>query len=181
MPRTSALAVDPVLDAFETEVLRLLLTQRECLPHARNGQPQAPSDAYAAQVAKDMGQGRSREVRRLLALMLCNVRDGVPLETVKLVTRRLEAACEHVAGAPRLRPLTVLNRRETREQCLLDLAQLRVQANEEDPDALTALIAHCAQYAEILSEIMTEAERALMECLAGPAVAAPSHRLTLLK
>lgn len=161
MPR-SAIATDPVLDAVENDCLQIILNQRAALPHAANGQPKAQSDDYAAQVRKEMIAGRSREIRRLFAVLRGDVRDGVSSEEATLVLRRLIAGIEQEAKGPRPRPVSAWNRAETRQDCLVDLSQLRVEATPDDPDALSEGIQQIARYRALLDDFQSDLERRLV-------------------
>lgn len=158
MPR-NALALDPALDAVERDCLTVLSVQRSTLPHAANGQPRAPSDAYAAQVRKEMLAGRSREIRRVAAVVLCDVRDGIPPEQSTLILRRIIAAAEQEARSPRPREISAWNRAETRQDCLFDLAQLRVESCPDDPIALSEAIRECARTRALLDSYQADLER----------------------
>jgi hypothetical protein len=164
------------------DVLLLILSQRDELPHAANGRPIAPSNPSAAQILKDMGQGKSREVERLLTVLLCNTVDGVQMDIVKLVLRRIEAAIDLVGRTTGPRPISALNRRETREECLLNLTQLRAEADQNDVDALRALIEQCAHYLSALNELRTEADRRLIWLVGGgESPSAPRPHLVRMK
>lgn len=160
MPRSSFAPATGVHE-ITRDILLLLLNQRSELPHAANGKPAAPSDPSAAQILKDMGQGKSQEIARLLTVLTCNARDGVAPEIIKLVSRRIDAAVDAAARASGPRPLSAINRRETREECLLNLTQLRAEADHDDAEALRALAEQCAHYRDALDELQREAERRL--------------------
>ena len=106
-------AVQVALDAEVEGLEQLLYAQRASLPHARNGKSRPPSSAYAAQVLKDMKQGKSQEFRRIMAVLLTNLADGVPLHVVRLVPERMARALEFAAGEGRPRPVRALNLMET--------------------------------------------------------------------
>lgn len=147
------------LDEYTADVLGLLLSQREILPRAANGKPIAASDAYAAHVLKDMGVGKSQEIRRMLAVMITNLRDGVPPTIVRNWLRRIEAIIDVESGQYRPRSLVAMCRRETREQALVDLAQLRVVQDEHDLDALLHIEGELSSYLAIAQEMMAETQR----------------------
>lgn len=180
MPRSSVFAA-PAVDQIAKDCLLLLFAQREELPHAANGRPVAPSSPCAAQILKDMGQGKSQEITRLLTVLTCNTADGVAADVVKLVLRRIEAAIDVVARTSGPRPLSALNRRETREECLLTLTQFRAEADPDDIDALRALVDQCAHYRDALGDLQSEAERRIAWLLGASGLVTERPQLVRLK
>jgi hypothetical protein len=164
MTRTTACAA---LDEYVADLMALQFSQRGALPRAENGRTIAPSDSYAAQVMKDMTGGRSAELRRLVAVWVCNLRDGVNLPTVKLILRRIESILDVEAGTYRPRSMIALHRRETREQGVLDLAQFRTTQDESDLEALRAQSQQLAAYQTILEELQYETDRRIAIALSG--------------
>lgn len=143
-----------VLDNHTADLLRLKLAQRDTLPRAANGRSMAPSDEYVVSVLKDMQQGKSREIYRLLATDLCALRDGVKRPIVKQWLRRYEAILDFHSGHSRERSLIALSRAETREECEVNLAQLRISASTEtDRDALENLSRKLSDYQGVFMEL----------------------------
>lgn len=148
------------LDAYTDDLRTLHLAQRDTLPHAANGKTIVPSDPYAAQVDRDIRAGKSREIHRLLAVGITNLRDGAPLAAVVARPLREIAIYQVEAREYQPRPMIALVRRETREQALLDLAQLRaIHAGDNDLDAKRELASSIRAYRAILDEMEWENDR----------------------
>ena len=174
---TPTLTLDSPIDDYAADLVALTLAQRDDLPKAKNGRPAAPGCAYAAHVVKDMASGKSAEFKRLMAVLVTNLRDGVPRDVVNGVVRRMEAILDVEAGAYRPRSIVALSRRETREQCLVDLAQLRIGPdNENDPEALAQLVGELTSYMSVADELRAEAERRIVYLRCGQSVDAPRDR-----
>lgn len=161
-PSTALALVQAGTGALEADLTALLLSQREDLPRAANGQPMAPSDAYAAQVWKDLQSGRSAAIRQLLAVLLTNRVDGVKPHVLLAFTRRLEAILGlHEPAEPTPRPLRALNVAETRANHAFDLAQFDVIAREDDPDALARAVRAADAQVVATEAVRDECERRL--------------------
>lgn len=130
-PKTPQDRADGDRPDLGTALTTLLLHGRDALPHALNGRPIPPSDPSAANIRREMQQGRSREFHRLLTVMLCDLKDGVPFPLVVAPLRQMLATLEREAvkrhQAARLdRPVMSLLVRETKAQARFDLAELKV-------------------------------------------------------
>lgn len=139
-----------------TAITAAILKQRDCLPHTLNGRPMSPSTVAAANIRREMQQGRSAEVKRLLTVLACDLEDGVPLATVLSTLDQMAAYLRLVAGdqAPEPRDLTVLVRNETRAQGRLDLAQLRLLETPTSEAALSEVIEAKNDYHTKLDALM---------------------------
>lgn len=165
-------------EALAEALTTLVLESRQTLPRAANGRPMAPSDARAAQIRKDMGQGRALPIHSLLTVLECDVRDQVPFSEIIAPLRQmiahLEVLC--VAGAlrPAERPMPSLVRSETKAQGRADLAQLRVMERPECPSSLEDAIRESSQHRSALAtfEIACEQQLAKVRTARKPAGAA---------
>ena len=141
---------------------QLLLQGRDALPHAQNGRPIPPSDPRAANIRKEMQQGRSREFHRLRTVMACDLRDGVPFALVVAPLRQLIADMEVEAVAGMLhRPVPALLRRETKAQAVCDLAELKVAASPTCEQALREAIREASQHEAAIVDLRSGLEREL--------------------
>lgn len=180
MPRSAFVPASGVRE-IANDILLLVLNQRGELPHAANGKPLAPTNPAAAQILRDMRQGVSQEFARVLTVLTCNAADGVATDVIKLVTRRIDAAIDASAHPETPRPLSALNRRETREECLLNLTQLRAEADHDDVDAMRALVEQCAHYRTALDELQREGERRIIWLVGGGAFSTLRPHLVRVK
>lgn len=155
------------LDNFEQDLLELLFQCSDELPRAGNGRPIASGDSYADQVLKDMRGGVSREVRRVVAVLLSYLNRGAKRARVRLFTQRLDAIVAAYGRTDEPRPIRYLNRRETREDGLLDLAQLRLEADPDDLEALTGLIRQASFYRAAFDDLIEEAQDAVVRLRGG--------------
>lgn len=146
-----------------TDCITLLHDARATLPTQLNGRPKAPSDPYAAQVRKEITQGRSQEFKRLYAVLACDLCDGVPLPTVLAPLRRMIAQLttthEQRTKDAATRPIMTLIRCETAAQAQLDLAQLRLCAQPGSRAALVEAVRCATGYSAILDELVSACER----------------------
>lgn len=136
---------DPAPEAHA--ITQKLLAHRKALPHALNGKP-IPGAAQAAQIRKDMQQGKSAEVRRLLTVLQDDVLSGVPLPTVLSVLDDMAAFLRLAAGdlPPVPRDLAVLHRMEQRVQARLDDAQMKALARPGCAEALADVLRAADEY-----------------------------------
>lgn len=165
------------LDNFEADLLRILIDCEKDLPHAANGRAVASGDDYADQVLKEMKSGRSKEVRRLLAVLLAFVRRGAKRANVCAFATRLNAICRGFNREESPRPIRFLNRREQREDGMLDMAQLRLEADPDDLTALEGLVSQASHYRLALDELCEEAQDRIVELRAR----ASGSRLALVE
>lgn len=145
-------AVGVGLDAIVTTLVTRTLEARDGLPRVGRGH-KAPSSEAAAQVLKEMGQGRSREWARLMTVARCNMHDGVDVEVVVAPFLLAVAALRQDAKPRTDRPLAVVQRLETKAQAALDLAQLRLAESPESIAAHEAVLAEHAHYATHFNEL----------------------------
>lgn len=142
-----------------------LLSGRDILTRAANGHTKAVSDPYAAQVRRDMRQGRSAEFKRLRAVAICDLKDGVPFPLVVAPFRQfitdleMEAVTLHREKTER--PLPALVRTETKAQSALDLAQLRVVESPTSTQALEDALREAGMYRSALDAFTAGCERTL--------------------
>lgn len=123
------------------------------LQKAANGDPIAPSDPAAANISREMKDGRSQEWKRLMTKKLCDQRDGVPTEA--LVADLEFAIAVLRARAPKFRvdrPLGALNARETKAQARLDLAQFRLAESPDDESVIQEALNAAQHYADTFGE-----------------------------
>lgn len=165
------------LDAHEEDLLKILDDCVEDIPHAGNGKPVA-GNAYADQVLKEIRGGRSKEVRRVVAVLLSMLDRGAKRPGVRLFAQRLDAILARHGSAVESRPIRLLNRRETREDGMFDLAQLRIEANPDDLDSLTGLVRQAAFYRSALDELIEEAHDRIVVLRSG---ASRERRLQLVE
>ena len=149
-----------------TALTTLLLHARDALPKALNGRPIPPSDPRARNVRHEMQQGRSREFSRLLAVMRCDLKDGVPFPLVIAPLRQMLATLERDAVAQhearRLeRPLTALIQRETKAQARFDLAELKVAESPACETALSEAIREATTHEAAIEAVREGLERQL--------------------
>lgn len=154
------------LDNYESDLLRLLDQACEEIPHARNGRAVA-GDAYADQVMKDIKAGRSKEVRRLLAVLLAMLQRGAKRPAVRLFAQRLDAILARHGSDDQPRAIRILNRRETREDGMLNLTQMRLEADPDNVDALEGVVRQAAFYRCALDELVEEANDRIVALRAG--------------
>lgn len=165
-----SLGVEP--HAVASDLNDLLRAQRRSLPLSANNTPIPPSDPQAAEILKQIGQGRSKEFERLLTVMLCNLHDGVPFSLVTAPLRRMlthleveskliEASRKRERGPVAVKPLAGLMRRETREQSRLDLAQLKLAESPESVEALREVVDAANQYRPELDALTSTCEEKL--------------------
>lgn len=168
-----------VLDNFEADLLKLLDECAEDLPHAANGRPVASGDAYADDVLKSIRGGKSKEVRRLLSVLLAYIRRGndKTRARARLFAQRLDAILAGYNRNDQPRPIRILNRRETREDGMLDLAQLRLEADPDDLGSLELLVRQAAFYQCALTELIEEAQDRIVVLRSAP----PSRHLSLVR
>lgn len=144
---------------------KLLLDARAVLPHGLNGSPPAPSDPRAANIRREMQQGRSSEFKRLLTAMTCDLRDGVPFALVVAPLRQMIATLE-IAAVDGLRqradrPVLTLIRRETRAQARSDLAQFKVAESPTSTSALADVVREASAHLVTLTDLIDGCEREL--------------------
>lgn len=153
------------LDGIAQDLTNLVVNARASLPHERNGRPFAPSDQYAANVRREMRQGRSAEFKRLLAVAQCDLRDGVPFSEVCAPYRRLIAQLEVVAVAGALkkpdRPTPTLMRKATKEFSEFAVASLTLVERPDSREAAEAVLREVQDVTEVLDGIETACERQL--------------------
>lgn len=140
-----------------------ILGERAGLPHELNGRPKCPSSVAAAQIRRDMQQGRSAEVRRLLTVLGCDVIDGVPLPTVLSVLDQMAAYLRLIAGdrTPDQRDLAVLTRMETRAEGRLNMAQLKALESPACEATLTEVLQARCEYDARLDAYMANVQARL--------------------
>jgi hypothetical protein len=129
--------------AITDPLTRQLLDGRTCLPHGANGHGPRPSDPCAAQIRKDIGQGRADPLRLLYTVMACDARDGVPFSEIVASLHGLIAAVEVVAVAARARrdmSLPTLVRAQAKAQFAENLAEHAVLEHPDSPDVLAKAI-----------------------------------------
>jgi hypothetical protein len=147
------------LGMIADDITSLLLQGRSVLPKAINNRPIRPSSDYVVNVRADMAKGRSQEIKRLLAVGLCDVRDGVPFDLVAAPYRQILAHLEVASAAECARQpersMAVLLRRETRAQGRLDIAQLRVVETPTCHNALTTVLREADGYCATLDDFTT--------------------------
>jgi hypothetical protein len=175
-------------DMLTAALHELMLNSRDLLPHGRNGRPAAPSDPRAAQIRKDIGQGRANPIGQLIAVFECDVQDQVPFSEVVAPLRQLIAHLEVLAvhgRRPKLdRPLITLVRTETKLHCQATLAELRAVDTPTNPTALTALMREAEAERGVLAQIeercleelavVRNAERTVHGARRAPAMAVSS-------
>lgn len=124
------------------------------LPKSENNVEAIPhSDPAALNIAREMGQGRSQEWKRLMTKKLCDQKDGVPTDA--LITDLEYAIAVLRSSAPALRvdrPLPALNAAETKAQARLDLAQFRLAEQPNDPTAIRDALSARDHYATVFGE-----------------------------
>lgn len=139
------------------------------LQKAANGEPVAPSDPAAANISREMKDGRSQEWKRLMTKKLCDQRDGVPTEAL---VADLEFAIAILrARAPKFRvdrPLGSLNARETKAQARLDLAQFRLAESPDDESVIQEALNAAQHYADTFGEYCATL-RTRLSVVRGPA------------
>lgn len=146
------------------------------LQKAANGDPIAPSDPAAANISREMKDGRSQEWKRLLTKKLCDQRDGVPTEA--LVADLEFAIAVLRARAPKFRvdrPLGSLTARETKAQARLDLAQFRLAESPDDASTIQEALNAAQHYADTFGEYC-ESLRTRLSVTRGPATHRPVGR-----
>jgi hypothetical protein len=173
--RDATLSPSPI-DAYEEDLLKILDECVADIPHAGNGKPVA-GNAYADQVLKEIRGGRSKEVRRIVAVLLGMLDRGAKRPGVRLFAQRLDAILARHGSTAEPRPIRLLNRRETREDGMFDLAQLRIEANPDDLESLTALVRQAAFYRAALDELIEEAHDRIVVLRSG---ACSGRRLALV-
>jgi hypothetical protein len=136
------------------------LERRDILPRAANNKPMACSSVYAERVRKDMADGRSQEHQRLLAVDLCDVRDGVPVELVLMPRLRhiaiVKAALAQSAANHQLRALQIT---EMKFEHALNLAQRELDERPDDPAANARVVRAITAYLPKLLDLRAECER----------------------
>lgn len=151
-------AITPVprdaVATYEQDLLTIVLQCVEDLPHAPNGKPVASNDDYADQVLKDMKSGQSREIKRLLSVLLTFLQRGAKRPNVRLFAQRLDAILASYGKNEEPRAIRLLNRRETREDGFFDLAQMRLEADPDDLQALEAIVRQAAFYKASVDELI---------------------------
>jgi hypothetical protein len=149
-----------------------LLNTRDTLPKERNGRPMAPSDARAAQIRKDIGQGRATPVQQLLTVTECDIADGVPLDRALAPILQLVAHLEREERHHMDRPLMTLVRAETRMHCRTSLAELRAVDSPASLDALSDVVREVAAERAVLTQIEEACIRQIAVVRAAPR---PAH------
>lgn len=144
----------------------LSLEGRDALPHALNGRSIPPSDPRAANIRREMQQGRSREFARLLTVMLCDLTDGVPFPLVIAPLRQMIATLEVAAVQQHQhralhRPVTALMARETKAQARFDLAELKVAESPACEIALSEAIREASAHEAAIEAVREGMERDL--------------------
>lgn len=163
MPRPSELAQGPRDSALAaSEIQKTILRERACLPKALNGEPIACSDPRAITTRKHMKQELCVPVRHLLTVSVCDVHDGVPLATAIAPYRQMIAFLQLTQPQSRPRELSQLELEETKAQGELDIAQHKVRATPDGPDALRAVIAALARYEAAAEALRQHYETRLM-------------------
>jgi hypothetical protein len=163
MSRTSEFAgvpTDPVPVANELQ--HFILRERACLPKALNNSPTKPSDPRAIVTRKHMQQGLCLPMRHLLIVSGCDVADGVPVATAAEPYRQAIQFLHLVKSPTRPRDLAVLEMDETKAQGALDIAQHKVRAMPDQPDALRAVIDALAEYETAAEALRHHYEARLM-------------------
>lgn len=145
-------------------MIQQILDRRSVLPRELNGRNKRPSDPVAAQIRKHMQEGRDGGLRRLLTVDLCDLRDGVSLESVLVPHHAAIAYLEVEAGKLSVTPrdLAVLNRAEQRANGRFDLAQFRVQETPGCPTALADAIRTCIEQEHATAALRQQLQARLM-------------------
>lgn len=147
------------------EALTMLqLDAREGLPHARNGQPIAPSSDYVAQLRRDMKIGKAVPWNMVLEVAECDLRDGVSLSVVGAPFRQALAHLAEIAKRIEKkldRPLMVLMLNETRAQGKADVAQFRAAEPTRSVAVLEAAVRDVAEHRDSLNAVIDGLEREL--------------------
>jgi hypothetical protein len=155
------------LDAHVQDLQGILYSCADDLPHARNGRPVASGDAYADDVLKKMKDDNCAAIRKVLAVLLAFINRGSRRTTVRLFAQRLDAILARHGAEDEPRPLRFLNRKETREDGMFDLAQLRIEADPDDLQSLEALVRQGAYYRAAVDELIEEAMARIVVLRAG--------------
>lgn len=142
---------------------------RDSLPTAGNNRPPTPSNPFAAYVRTNMGRSDVSDwTLQALAWADGELEDKVPATEVLAVFTQLlhEVEARVIARAAIVefdRPLDVHREsfRETKAEWRLNVAQEKVVANPDDPDALSAVIALVPQYETALASFATTCRRKL--------------------
>jgi hypothetical protein len=145
-------------------MMQQILERRATLPRELNGRNKAPSDPLAAQIRKHMAEGRDGGIRRWLTVDVCDLRDGVLLETV--LSPHYEAIAFLELQADKLpvtpRDLAVLNRAEQRAGGRCDLTQFKVQESPNDPVVLRDAIRACDEQMHATAALRRQLHARLM-------------------
>lgn len=159
---------------------RLVETQlktRDGLPHANNGRPKAPSNAAAAQIRKDMKNGRSSEYERLLTVVDTDLEDGVPYDIATAPLQRMLTFLKIRADAMhrgRERSLPRCIRDEARTQHALEMVDWRLMetASRPSPAELEEAIRKAEVHIAALRELQRGCDEALVAAEHAPAASA---------
>lgn len=131
-----------------------LLRAKDALPKAENGKTILLANPYAAKVAEEMAQGRSREFKRIYAVCQSLLLDhdvSLPLVTAALKQAITMLEVEHAGRivarmntTPRI--LWIKHRNETKWQGSLDVWQIRADETPYCVETLTGALAAGEQY-----------------------------------
>lgn len=148
------------------DLTREFLDARAGLPKSGNGAPIAPSNPRAAQIAKDMGQGKTLSFEQILTVAVTNVVDGVPVRRVTSALRIAIALLEGVADARKAVPaprgsFAAFVRSEAKVHAKTECAALHVLEAPTSEPALRTVVHECDAEISTLLGIRTAAERAL--------------------
>lgn len=151
---------DATTASFGELLTEMTVERRDVLPRAGNNKPIACSDAYAARVRKEMAGGMSQEHARLLAVDLCDLRDGVPLELILAPRYRHIAIIKARAGdSTAIRSLRALQVGEMKAEHALNLAQRELDESPDDAAVNARVVREINRYLPKLLELRAECDR----------------------
>lgn len=133
------------MELLANECVALTLTARDGLPKAANGRPLAPSFPAAVSIRKEMSSGASREWFRVATVLHTDLLDGVDYERVRLPLLKIDASLALAAGLGAEQSLNTLSVAEQRIDGVLDIDQIRLAENKDDPAFLDRFIERCAR------------------------------------
>jgi hypothetical protein len=139
---------------------------RTALLRAHRSLPNAPSDAYVAQLRRDINRQEPRRTacEQILRILLTDLLDGAPLDDVlefpRLLITILEAHATPVPSRSIDALLDGLSRRETELEMPVNCAQLR-RARDKSPQALRDMEQTLTEYDDVQDELLAQVRRAL--------------------